>query len=136
MAIAPDDPEAKSALTYFEVLERFRGFSTVRCLPKTGRTHQIRLHLASLGCPILCDKLYGGRSTITREEIAGIVDRSPRGKRDDAPQPVPILARQALHARRATFDLPSTGERITVEAPLPKDLEETLAALREFRALS
>ena len=136
MAIAPDDPEAKPALTYFEVLERFRGFSTVRCLPKTGRTHQIRLHLASLGCPILCDKLYGGRSTITREEIAGIVDRSPHGKRDDAPQPVPILARQALHARRATFELPSTHERITVEAPLPKDLEDTLAALREFRALS
>lgn len=136
MAIAPNDPDAKEALTFFEVLERFRGFSTVRCLPKTGRTHQIRLHLANLGTPILCDKLYGGRSIITREEIAGVIDRRPKKKNEDAPPPLtPILARQALHARKITFELPSTRQTIAVEAPLPDDIRETLEALRECRAL-
>ena len=135
MAIAPDDPDAKPAITYFEVLERFRGFSAVRCLPKTGRTHQIRLHLQSLGCPILCDKLYGGRSTLSHEEIAGIVDRSPRGKREEAPEPTIVLARQALHARRITFELPSTHEKIEIEAPLPEDMARTLDELREYRSL-
>ena len=134
MAIAPDDPEAKSALTYFEVLERFRGFSTVRCLPKTGRTHQIRLHLASLGCPILCDKLYGGRSTITLDEIAGRHDRSPNG-REEEESPAPILARQALHARKITFEHPTTRKILEIEAPLANDIQETLDALRLYRAL-
>ena len=127
MAVAPNDPDAKPALTYFEVLERFRGFSTVRCMPKTGRTHQIRLHLAHLGCPILCDKLYGGRSTISREEIAR--------ERADVAEPHIVLERQALHARKIVFEHPADGRTIEVEAPLPKDLQETLDALREFRAL-
>lgn len=133
MAIAPDDPEAKSAQTYFEVLERFRGFSTVKCLPRTGRTHQIRLHLAHLGCPILCDKLYGGRSAITREELAGEYRRGS-DKEGDAVGTV-LLARQALHARKITFEHPTTGKTLEIEAPLPKDLQETLEALRELRPL-
>jgi len=137
MAINPDDPEAKPAQTYFEVIERFRGFATFRCLPKTGRTHQIRVHLAHLGCPILCDKLYGGRSEITRDEIAGVVNRSPRNKTcAETPEPTPILARQALHARKITFEHPTTHKTLVIEAPLPKDLQETLEALREFRAPS
>jgi 23S rRNA pseudouridine1911/1915/1917 synthase len=135
MAIAPDDPDAKPAQTYFEILERFRGFSVVRCLPKTGRTHQIRVHLAYLGCPILCDKLYGGRSEITRDEIAGTVERSPRRKGDDAPRVPPILARQALHARKITFEHPTTREVMTIEAPIPKDMQDVIDALREFRSL-
>lgn len=136
MAIAPDDPEAKPAITYFEVLERFRGFSAVKCLPRTGRTHQIRLHLLSLGCPILCDKLYGGRSTLTHNEIAGIVDRAPRGKTEEVPEPTPIIARQALHARRIVFELPSTHKQIEIEAPLPADMQATLEELRQYRPLT
>ncbi len=136
MAINPDDPEAKPAQTYFEVIERFRGFSTFRCLPKTGRTHQIRVHLTHLGCPILCDKLYGGRSEISRDEIAGVVDRSPKSKTNaETTKPEPILARQALHARKITFEHPTTRKTLEIEAPLPKDLQETLEALREFRTL-
>ncbi len=135
MAIAPNDPEAKPAQTYFETLERFRGFSTVRCLPKTGRTHQIRLHLAHLGCPILCDKLYGGRSTITFDEIAGKHDRSPQAREDETTEPIPALARQALHARKITFEHPTTGETLEIEAPIPHDLQQTLDALRLYRAL-
>ncbi|MGN0930162.1 MAG: RluA family pseudouridine synthase [Thermoguttaceae bacterium] len=133
MAIAPDDPEAKPAKTFFEVVERFRGFSTVRCMPKTGRTHQIRLHLLSLGCPILCDKLYGGRSTLTREELAGQYDRSPKG--DENRESTILLARQALHARKITFEHPSTGKILEIEAPLPADMLQTIEALRELRPL-
>ncbi len=137
MAIAPNDPEAKPAQTYFETLERFRGFSTIKCLPKTGRTHQIRVHLAFLGCPILCDKLYGGRAAITRNEIAGIFDRSTRGKeQSENLETPPVLARQALHARKITFEHPTTHKVMTVEAPLPKDMRETIDALREFRSLN
>lgn len=133
MAIAPDDPEAKPAKTFFEVVERFRGFSTVRCMPKTGRTHQIRLHLLSLGCPILCDKLYGGRSTLTREELAGQYDRSPKG--DENRESTILLARQALHARKITFEHPTTGKILEIEAPLPADMLQTIEALRELRPL-
>lgn len=133
MAIAPDDPEAKPAKTFFEVVERFRGFSTVRCMPKTGRTHQIRLHLLSLGCPILCDKLYGGRSTLTREELAGLYDRSPKG--DENRESTILLARQALHARKITFEHPTSGKILEIEAPLPADMLQTIEALRELRPL-
>ena len=131
MAIADaNDPDAKPAQTYFEVLERFRGFSTMRCLPKTGRTHQIRVHAASLGCPILCDKLYGGRSSITLDEIAR---RAPSVKDDRETSP-PILSRQALHARKITFTHPTTGRVMEIEAPLPQDMLGTLEALRRYRA--
>ena len=133
MAIAPDDPEAKPAKTFFEVVERFRGFSTVRCMPKTGRTHQIRLHLLSLGCPILCDKLYGGRSTLTREELAGQYDRSPKG--DENRESTILLSRQALHARKITFEHPTSGKILEIEAPLPADMLQTIEALRELRPL-
>lgn len=135
MAIAPDDPEAKPAQTYFEIVERFKGFSTIRCLPKTGRTHQIRVHLGYLGCPILCDKLYGGRSEITLDEIACKFDLAPKGKADDAPAPTPVLARQALHARKITFEHPTTHKIMTIEAPIPKDMQDTIDALRKYRAL-
>ena len=134
MAVAPDDPEAKPAQTYFEILERFRGFSAVRCLPKTGRTHQIRLHLAHLGCPVLCDKLYGGRSEITLEEIDRT--RRPVSKNAEAPPETTLLTRQALHARRITFEHPTTRETMTIEAPIPRDIQAVLDALREHRSLT
>ena len=60
-AIRRSDPEARSAVTEYEVVERFVGFALVRARPKTGRTHQIRLHLAHIRHPVLCDRLYGGR---------------------------------------------------------------------------
>ena len=134
MAIAPDDPEAKSAQTYFEVLERFRGFTAMRCLPKTGRTHQIRVHLAYLGCPILCDKLYGGRSEITLDEIASRVVRAAAPS-DAESSNAPLLSRQALHARKITFEHPTTKEIMTIEAPIPRDMANALDALRRYRSL-
>ena len=62
MAIRRDDPASRSAQTFYEVGERFDGFAVVRVFPKTGRTHQIRVHLSHIGCPVLCDRQYGGRA--------------------------------------------------------------------------
>lgn len=124
MAIRRDHPAARPAQSFYEVQERFNGFAAVRILPKTGRTHQIRLHLASIDCPVLCDRLYGGRARITRGDLT----RSPT---DDAV----LLDRQALHASRLTIRHPVTDAELTFEAPLPADMQNTLTALKEFRAL-
>lgn len=136
MRIARDDPEAKSALTFFEVIERFRGFSTVRALPKTGRTHQIRVHLAHLGTPVLCDKLYGGLAQITRGEIAGRRGEPlAAGSEEESDSFAEVLLdRQALHARKLTFEHPATKKEIIVEAPLPADMQQTLDAIRQWRS--
>jgi 23S rRNA pseudouridine1911/1915/1917 synthase len=132
-AIRRTDPEAKPAQTIWEVVERFNGYTLVRALPKTGRTHQIRLHLTHIRHSILCDRLYGGRSVITELELI------PRDKlahytaeeRTAAEQS--LLERQALHAHRLAFNHPTTGEPVQFDAPLPADIERVLAALRHWR---
>jgi 23S rRNA pseudouridine1911/1915/1917 synthase len=124
MAIRRDHSTSREAQSFYEVAERFDGYSAIKVLPKTGRTHQIRLHLASIGCPVLCDRLYGGRALITRGEIS----------RDLSDETV-LLDRQALHARRLKIRHPISGEPLEFVAPLPADLEAVLAALRQFRAV-
>ena len=123
MAIRPDETVSRPAHTFYEVLERFDGFAAVRASPKTGRTHQIRVHLSHIGCPVLCDRQYGGRRRITRGEI-----------RRDTEDTLVLLDRQALHALRLRFSHPDTGKPIEVEAPLPDDIAAALAELRKFRA--
>jgi 23S rRNA pseudouridine1911/1915/1917 synthase len=93
----------RQAITEYKVLRHFEGYSYLEVKIGTGRTHQIRVHLASIGHPVAGDKLYG------------------------AP-PAP-LARFFLHAHRITFTSPTTGERITITAPLPPELEEFLDRL-------
>ena len=118
MAIRRDHATSKPAQTFYEVQQRFDGYAALKVLPKTGRTHQIRLHMGQIGCPVLCDKMYGGRSQITRGEIM-----------HDSSDETVLLARQALHARRLKFVLPATGQPLEVIAPLPDDLIRLLAAL-------
>src|SRR3972149_3467744 len=122
MAIRRDDAASRSAQTFYEVLERFDGFAALKLLPKTGRTHQIRVHLGHVGCPVLCDRQYGGRAQIARGEI----------RRDPSDTSV-LLQRQALHARRLKFPHPEPGELLEVEAPLPSDLAAVLEELRTWR---
>jgi 23S rRNA pseudouridine1911/1915/1917 synthase len=122
MAIRRHDANSRPAQSFYQVLERFDGFAYVEVTPKTGRTHQIRVHLASIGCPVLCDRLYGNRSRLTRGELT-----------HNANDETPLLERQALHARRLSIDHPRTGKRMTFEAPLHADMAETLAALRDLR---
>jgi 23S rRNA pseudouridine1911/1915/1917 synthase len=124
MAIRRDASIARAAETYYEVVERFDGFAALRIRPKTGRTHQIRVHLGHIGCPVLCDRQYGGRSQIQRGEI-----------RRDPNDSVVLLGRQALHARRLRLIHPQTGQNLDVEAPLPADITGVLDELRKHRAV-
>jgi 23S rRNA pseudouridine1911/1915/1917 synthase len=112
-----DHTTSRDAVTRYEVMERFRGAALVRVTPRTGRTHQIRVHLAHIGCPVLCDTLYSGRSVI-EPPLFGL----PAGP--------PLIARQALHAASLAIDHPATGERLLLAAPLPSDMDRMLAALR------
>lgn len=122
MAIRSGHETSREAQTFYEVQERFRGFALVKMLPKTGRTHQIRVHLAHIGYPILCDRLYGGRAEIKRGELSG--------KLDD--QTV-VLGRQALHAHRIQLKHPVTKELMEFVAPIPADMQYALDTLRELR---
>jgi len=103
---------ARAAVTRWQVVERFAAATLLRLAPETGRTHQLRVHLAALGHPVLGDKVYGRR-------------RTSRG----AP-PALACARQALHAEELRFAHPVSGAPIVVRAALPRDLEDVLARLR------
>ena len=113
----------RAARTHVEQMARFDVCDVARITLQTGRTHQIRVHLAHIGCPVLCDRLYGGRSQITRGEICG----EPDDRRV-------VLSRHALHARRLSLKHPMSNEAIDFEAPLPNDLAETLDELRRRRS--
>jgi 23S rRNA pseudouridine1911/1915/1917 synthase len=133
MMVCEAGGNARRAATVYEVLERFDGFTYVRLLPKTGRTHQLRVHMRHLGHPIVADRLYGGRAALTRSYLAG--QKSERSlrltSRDESPDPSDILIdRQALHAYRLAFRHPATGVPVEFVAPIPADMENTLAALR------
>lgn len=124
--IVSTDADAKEAVSYYEVMERFRGYTMVKVQPKTGRTHQIRVHLAHIGNPVLADKLYGGRDVF---RLSDLVPHVPP-EQDEL-----LLERQALHAFRLRFKHPRTGLWLEVEAPFPPDMRRTLDLLREHRTL-
>jgi 23S rRNA pseudouridine1911/1915/1917 synthase len=121
-----EEEDSKDACSYYEVIERFRGFTYVRVQPRTGRTHQIRVHLASVGCPVLADKVYSGRDRLSLSDLAAGLDPAQDG---------PLLTRQALHAHRLRFRHPRTGQVLEIEAPLPEEFRRTLEALRRHRPL-
>lgn len=125
MIVTDDEEKGKEACTYYEVVERFRGYTFVRMQPRTGRTHQLRVHLGSIGHPILADKVYSGRDAF---KISDLVARS-------ASEDEVLLPRQALHAARLRFTHPRTKEVVAVEAPLPPEFVRTLAVLRELRGM-
>ena len=111
----------RSAQTIYEVIERLGEFTVVRCRPKTGRTHQIRVHLQYVGHPIVADALYGVRDVLYPSDLTG---------GEHAPDEEPLLVRQALHARRITFVHPKLGEEMAIEAPLPPDMAGVIDELR------
>ena len=97
--------QGREAITHWTVLERFPGYTHVQCRLETGRTHQIRVHMAHIGHPLLGDVVYGSK------------------------KPYPGLAGQCLHARRLSFVHPRTGERMTLECPLPDWFQDVLTKL-------
>lgn len=122
-AIRENHSSSRNAVSFYEVIERYQGFATVLVKPKTGRTHQIRIHMAHVGCPVLCDKLYSGRASVTLKDFS-------KAPTDDTV----ILDRQALHAQSIEFDHPVSKERMTIEAPVPADIAATIAALKKHRS--
>jgi 23S rRNA pseudouridine1911/1915/1917 synthase len=117
--------EGPDARTGWRVEERFRGCALLRLELHTGRTHQIRVHCAAIGHPLLCDDQYGDGKALYPSTAAG-ADAPERGE-------APLLDRVALHSARLVFDHPVTGKRTTVEAPLPEDMRRAVEALRKAR---
>lgn len=105
--------QGREAATEFRVLRRFPGFTYLEVHPKTGRTHQIRTHLASIGHPVVGDPVYGAPRRV---------------------EGMPPLDRYFLHAHRIAFRHPATGELVTVESPLPAELQTWLEALERRAA--
>lgn len=116
-------PDGKEAVTFYEVQEEFRGFSLVKLSPKTGRTHQLRVHMAYLQHPIVADDMYGGK----------VVYEWQLKDKDPAPAE-PVMGRVALHAWKLEIRHPISGEMMEFEAPLPDDLQRLIDKLRQFRS--
>jgi 23S rRNA pseudouridine1911/1915/1917 synthase len=121
-----DDAEAMHASTVFQVLETRtakggRAYALVQCDLETGRQHQIRLHLASLGAPIVGDKLYGPDERLFA--------RAADGELTEEDGRLLELPRHALHATRLSLAHPASGERFAVESPLPEDLARYFASV-------
>lgn len=113
--------EEREAVTEYLVLSRFKdsaghGFSFLELRPRTGRTHQIRVHLKAINYPVVCDKLYAPPRLLSESMRGGW----PKKER------VLGFSRLALHSRSISFTHPSTGKKVMAEAPYPKDFEETL----------
>lgn len=128
MTIKPVKLGGKESKTFYEVAERFGGrYALVKCELHTGRTHQIRVHLHSIGNPVLADKLYACRERVTLSEVKGLTQAGMPVEGEE-----PLLLRQALHAHTIAFQHPRTGKRIALEAPIPPDFLKTLLTLREL----
>ncbi|WPE17551.1 23S rRNA pseudouridine(1911/1915/1917) synthase RluD [Candidatus Thioglobus autotrophicus] len=117
-----EEGEGKDALTHYRVIDRFAHHTHVKCILETGRTHQIRVHMAHIEHPLIADPMYGGKV------------RFPK-KADEALKDVlKGFNRQALHAKKLSLMHPISGEEMSWKAPLPQDLQDLLQALQKFDA--
>ncbi len=107
----------KPAITHFQVARKFGHHSLIRLQLETGRTHQIRVHMAHLNYPLLGDPLYGGRA------------QPPAGVDEKLRAEIQGFRRQALHAERLSFEHPTSHDPVSFEAPLPGDFKHLLDAL-------
>ena len=114
MAVMED---GRNAVTHYRVIKRFSHHTHIKVILETGRTHQIRVHMAHINYPIVGDKNYGGRLKI------------PAGASKKLRDTLIDFKRQALHARRLTLEHPTTGEVMTFSAPLPNDIQSLLTVL-------
>jgi len=119
-----DEEDGKHAVTHYRLRERFRAHSLIQCNLETGRTHQIRVHMAHAGHPLVGDPLYGGSLKLPKRATPELVT-ALRGFR-----------RQALHAERLAFEHPVTGEALSFDARRPDDMDALIVALRADLAVN
>ena len=115
-----EEGEGKEAVTHYRVIDRFKHHTHVKCILETGRTHQIRVHMAYVEHPLIADPMYGGKI------------RFPKKAEEELKDVLKGFNRQALHAKKLTLMHPISGEEMSWEAPLPKDLDDLLKALAKF----
>ncbi len=127
-------PESgKSAITRYELQKQYGGYALVRLMPKTGRTHQLRVHMSLMKHPVVADIMYGGK-LMTMSQMAKGADlpgpEEPGGnlKPDDV-----VINRQALHAAEIYLSHPVSGKEICIKAPLPCDMQLLVKLLERYR---
>ncbi len=133
MMVCPRGGDAREAVTFYRTAERFGRYSLMELHPRTGRTHQLRVHMLHLGHPIIADRLYLGVGELrlsdlrgdTRQSAASVVSTPVSTDRQ-------LIARQALHAFGLTIRHPVSGESMRFEAPWPEDFRQTVEALRQL----
>jgi len=116
-----DGPTGKAAVTHYRVRERFRAHTVIECRLETGRTHQIRVHMAHIRHPLVGDAVYGGL-------------KLPKGATPELVEVMRAFKRQALHAEQLEFAHPKTGKPVKVSAERPADMERLVKALRDDTA--
>lgn len=122
------DAKGKPSLTEYRVIETFRRFSLLEVHPQTGRTHQIRVHLAAIDCPLTVDPLYGNSESLCLSEI------KQRYRRSEHKPERNLIDRLTLHAFQISFTNPLTHKKQIFEAPLPKDFNGVLKSLRKWNS--
>jgi 23S rRNA pseudouridine1911/1915/1917 synthase len=127
---------SRTAVSHYEVVRRlnnrFGKFTLVKVRIETGRTHQIRVHMASIGYPVVGDTRYGGSGQLT-DQVASQAATSKAARRNMAPEKLK-LGRNFLHAAELEFTHPVTGKLLQLEAPLPAELVKFLGMLDESQA--
>lgn len=121
-----DRTGGKPAVTRFGIVERLAGLTLLECRPLTGRLHQIRVHLASIGHPLAVDPLYGGGRKLL------LSDFKPGYRPNRRREELPLIDRLTLHAFRLTLEHPAGSGSMTFEAPPAKDFRATLGQLRRL----
>lgn len=114
----------KPAITHYRIIERYRAHTRIKVQLETGRTHQIRVHMAHIHYPILGDQIYGGRLQL------------PKGATPELVKALRTFKRQALHAIELGFIHPTTAEAVSFQAPLPEDMQELVQILKTDAAIA
>lgn len=126
MTCQADAVDAKPSKTNYEVIERFARHTLVKAKPRTGRLHQIRVHLSTIGHPVVGDDFYGILGELKPDRVRPLPG-------EPAAAPIsPYIGRQALHAAELSFAHPMTSEWHTFSAPLPEDLESAISAVSQL----